>query len=85
MGVYQYHGKQSLDKVTLPETIFRYITTKITTPIAGFEHKKDENGGFISLKEQLQQTHTQIILLVKNHYLKGASEKELIRIIEYFA
>lgn len=78
------HGKAALDTITLPKSVYEHIITCITRPICGFEHKTNADGTQFSQEQQLQATRQQVILLVKNHYAKGAGEEELIKIIKYF-
>lgn len=77
-------GKAALDSIRLPEPIYRRIVTCINTPIEGFNHKTKKNGACYTREEKIQATRQQVILLVKNHYAKGAREDELQKIINYF-
>lgn len=79
-----YYGKTALDTIDLPQSIYQKICTAITCPIAGFEHKRNADGTFFSLEQQLEATRQQVIILVKNSYIKGANDIEITKIISYF-
>lgn len=78
------HGKTTFDAISLPQHIYLKIVNSITTPIAGFEHKRNPDGSFYSRQQQIEASQQQVVLLVKDYYIKGADEHKLMKIISYF-
>ncbi len=78
------HIIDKLYNVQLPDFIYSVIRAEVTNPIAGFEHKKDANGNYLSRDDQLRETREQLILIAKSQLARGASVEDVLRIINYF-
>ncbi len=68
----------------LPKSIVVWILTYIDRPIRGYEHKTNEKGEVITLKEQLSETKFQIMLIAADYYKRGFSEVKIRRVLSAY-
>ncbi len=78
----KYSKKARLHHV--PEHVFILIKETVTCPIAGFDQKSTSAGTAVSKKQQLSNTHQQILLAAEYYSKKGYPEEKIMRIIGYF-
>ncbi len=69
---------------SLPESIMSWIVNNITTPIKGFDHKRNPDGSFFSIEQQLHQTRLQVVAVASYFYHRGRSTTEVMDIITSF-
>ena len=76
--------REELDVIVLPKYLIVWILTNISTSIAGFEHKRNQDGTFYSKDQQLSETRYQVMLVASYFYKKGDKIESVIGKIECF-
>ena len=64
--------------------VYTLVKETISRPIAGFDQKRTTTGVGVSRKQQLSNTHKQVLLAAEYYSKKGYPEEKILRIIGYF-
>lgn len=73
-----------LHEIFVPKSIITWIFTSIQQPITGYEHKTNTRGEYLSYREQLSETHYQLMVIASDYFRRGASEQKILSILSYF-
>lgn len=73
-----------LHEIFVPKSIITWIFTYIKKPISGYEHKTNMRGEFLSYREQLSETHYQLMVIASDYYRRGATEEKILTILSNF-
>ncbi len=88
MNIYTYRmttqDSELCDDPGFIDFVRMWASTHITKPIQGFEQKTGSNGGQLSQRELLHETHQQVVQAACYFHKKGKPLNEIITILSFF-
>lgn len=79
-----YARKNIVHEICVPKTVITWILNHITIPIRGYEQKTSRSGGNLNEREQLSETHYQLMVIASDYFQRGASEEKILDILSHF-
>lgn len=68
----------------VPRPIIRWIKQHISEPIRGFDGKRNFDGTYYSLKQQIKASREQLLLIAIDYYDRGYPPERIIQELQYF-
>lgn len=79
-----YKKRNIIHEIFVPKSVITWIFNHIRCPITGYEHKTKSSGKYMNKREQLSETHYQLMVIASDYFRRGASENKILGILSNF-
>ncbi len=83
-NIAMYHKRNIIHEIFVPKSVITWILNHIHYPITGYDQKTTVSGEYMSEREQLSETHYQLMVIASDYFRRGASEEKILAILTTF-